>query len=387
MEIQDLLILMVVIWMFGKFFRAIKLPVLFGELLGGIIVGPAVLGWVNPDTEVIRVLAELGIFFLMLHAGLETNPREILASSKKSFIVGISGFIVPFIGGFLVSRAFGYDMTQSAFVAMGLSISAIAVAARILKDAKINKHKFSNIILAGAVIEDVMALIFFSVLLSIHQTGDPNIGDALIILGKVTAFFAVIMLAGFKFSKYLNRIIHKGNKGFTFTLILALLFGLMAEAIGLHIIIGAFLAGLFIREEVINKKVFEKIEDRIYGLSYSFLGPIFFASLAFHLDFSVIQSKPWFLITLIIVATAGKLIGCGIPARLVGFDKNKAAIVGIVMNSRGAVELALALVALKEGLIGPEIFSALILIAFVTTLMSIFGMIPFVKKIKNKSQS
>ncbi|QQR83951.1 cation:proton antiporter [Candidatus Peregrinibacteria bacterium] len=103
-ELNDLLILMVVVWTAGKIFRSFHLPIVFGELVGGVIVGPALLGIVPADSEVIKVIAELGIFFLMLHSGLETNPEELLKASKKSIFVALGGVLLPFVGGYWAAR-------------------------------------------------------------------------------------------------------------------------------------------------------------------------------------------------------------------------------------------------------------------------------------------
>ena len=179
-----------------------------------------------------------------------------------------------------------------------------------------------------------------------------------------------------------SKIIYFGNKGFTLTLIIALLMGLAAEAIGLHIIIGAFLAGLFMHEEVIDKKVFNKIEDRVYGLAYGFFGPIFFASLAFNLDFTAFQTAPYFLLAIITVAILGKIIGAGGAAFLLKMKPLKSLAIGIAMNSRGAVELIIASIGLQLGIIDSTVFSILILMAFATTIFSILTMAPIANKMK-----
>jgi Kef-type K+ transport system membrane component KefB len=176
------------------------------------------------------------------------------------------------------------------------------------------------------------------------------------------------------------------KKGFTFSLIVALILGLLAEAIGLHMIIGAFLAGLFIREEILDEETFNKIEDRVYGLSYSFLGPIFFTSLAFHLDFSAIQSYS-LLGILVFLALAGKFLGASGTARLQGFSIKDALMIGLCMNSRGAVDLIIASVGFEKGVIDQSLFSALVAVPFITTAIAIFGIRYFfqVKKVVHRS--
>ena len=384
---NELLILMVVVWTSGKIFKSIGLPVVFGELLGGILVGPALLNLVPADSEMIKVLAELGIFFLMLHSGLETNPKELLYSSKKSLVVALGGVIVPFIMGYYVSIWFGQSFEAALFIAMGLSVTAIPLASRIFKETGIQNTRVAHVALGAAVIDDILALIIFSVVLSLAETGSIELIPLLILLLKISAFFGVVMVAGFKTSKFLNRVIYFGNKGFTLTLIIALLMGLIAEAMQLHMIIGAFLAGLFIREEIIDNKTFNKIEDRVYGLSYGFFGPIFFASLAFHLDFTAFKTAPIFLITIIAAALIGKIIGSGGTALAVGLNKLEAMIVGLSMNNRAAVELIVAAIGLEKGIIDRTVFSILVVMAFTTTLIAIVGTTPFAKKLKAQKAS
>lgn len=378
----DLLILMVVIWTSGRIFRSIGLPMVFGELIGGILVGPAIFDLVHGNNEIIKVLAELGIFFLMLHSGLETNPKELLHSSKKSILIALGGAAVPFALGYYISILFGQSFEASLFIAMGLSVTAIPLASRIFKENNIQNTRAAHVALGAAVIDDIIALILFSVVLTLAETGHIAIIPLLLLLLKIVVFFTIVIYGGLKTSEFLNRIIYFGNKGFTLTLIIALVLGLIAEAMGLHMIIGAFLAGLFIREEIIEKKTFAKIEDRIYGLSYGFFGPIFFTSLAFHLDFTAFKTAPLFLTVIILAAFAGKMIGSGGIALAIGLNRLEATVIGLAMNNRAAVELIVAAIGLQMGIIDRTVFSILVIMAFFTTLISIVGTTPFAKKLR-----
>lgn len=378
----DLLILMVVVWTIGKIFRAFSLPMIFGELVGGIIVGPVLLGLVNPDSEFIKIIAEFGIFFLMLHSGLETDPSQLLKTGKKSLLIALGGAILPFLGAYYVSIGFGYEPITALFVGMGISITALPICARLFKDYKMPRSKVAHLTMGSAIINDILALILFSTAINVAEVGSVEWIPLLKTLGTVVLFFVIVIYGGMKISPFMNRVIRFKNKGFTLTLIIALLMGLIAEAIGLHMIIGAFLAGLFIREEVIDQKTFAKIEDRVYGLSYSFFGPIFFASLAFHLDFSAFTALPILLLILLGVAILGKLIGSGLAARLLKIKPLHSLAIGVAMNSRGAVELIVLVLALEMGIIDEQIFSVLVFIAFVTTILAIMGFQPIAKRLK-----
>ena len=382
MDFHSLLTLMVVIWVAGKIFRAINLPVLFGELLGGIIVGPLLLNVVDPTSPTVTVLAELGIFFLMLHTGLHTDPRGLLKATKRSMLISVISIILPFVAIFAAARFFNYDVNQSLFFAIGLSITAIAITARILKDYRIHKTKTAETVMGAAIINDILGLMIFSIIIDIAETGTIALEPLLWMLFKLVIFFGIIIFGGLRLSRHLGPILK--DKGFTFAIIAAFTVGLLAEFIGLHLVIGAFLAGLFIREEVIDEKVFNKIEDRIYGLSYSFLGPIFFASLAFSLDPSIFIESPLFLLVIFAIATLCKLIGASVPAFLqidkVGYGE--ATLMGLAMNSRGAVDLVIASIGLNMGILDEKIFSMLIFLILATTLFSIFAIKPFAKYAK-----
>ena len=363
-----ILILMVVVWGFGKIFRGIALPVIFGELVGGIVVGPLGLNLIDSHNEVVKILAELGVFFLMLHAGLETDSQKLLKSFKKSFLVAFGGVLLSFVGGFFVSQFFGHSFNESIFIGMCLSSTAIAISVRLFKDFKLQNTKVSHVALGAAFVSDIFVLVMFSVILNVTTTGEILFQHIFLLISKTVLFFTLLLFIGWKTSKYWPSIFRE--KGFTLTLILALVLGELAELVGLHAIVGAFLAGLFIRQEVFEPRVFNKIEDRIYGLSYSFLAPIFFASLAFYLDFSALQTAPWFTLAIILTAMLGKIIGAGGAALLQKMTFREAATIGIIMNSRGAVDLAIASIGISTGIISKDVFSILVIMAFSVTLVS-----------------
>lgn len=381
--IINLLMVMVIIWTSGVVFRMIRQPPVLGELLAGFIFGPPVLGIITPD-ETLHVLSELGIFFLMFYAGLETNPFELRRMTKPASLVAIGGFVLPFSACFGVSILLGLSFIQSLFIGMALSISAIAVNARILTDMKLIRYRVTSVIIGASIIDDILCLALLTVIIDIASNGSSLIWTHLIILIiKVVAFFLVSHIIGFmlypKLSKYFSS---REAKGFTFALIMALLFGVMAEAAGLHIIIGAYMAGLFVREGIVSKELLLKINDRFVAITYGFLGPIFFVSLSFHINLIIFQTHLPLLAILLTVAVAGKVIGAGSGALLGGMNKGEAAVTGIAMNGRGAVELVIASIGLEMAIINDIHFSLLVVIAFVTTLMPPVLLNELLKKVK-----
>jgi Kef-type K+ transport system membrane component KefB len=162
---------------------------------------------------------------------------------------------------------------------------------------------------------------------------------------------------------------------------MALFFGVLAEMAGLHIILGAYMAGLFVREGIVSKELFQKINDRFISITYGFLGPIFFVSLSFHITFTVLQTHLLLLIVLLIAAITGKLVGAGTGALMGGMNKGEAMVVGSAMNGRGAVELIIASIGLEMAIINDTYFSILVIIAFITTLLPPLSLSLLLKKV------
>jgi Kef-type K+ transport system membrane component KefB len=380
--ILSLLLILTVAWGLGSFFSRFGLPVMLGELLAGVILGPPLLGVVTGSPS-IELIAEFGIFFVMFHTGMELDPKELMEHIYPSLAVALGGFILPFSLGFLAAWGFGGTLYQALFVGMGVSITAIAVQAVILQSMRINRTELGHIIIGAAIADDILALISLSTLLGLAKTGTFQLAALGVILSKVVAFFGITILIGhFVLPRFTKKLVDQGGKGFTFAMISALVMGYLAELAGLHLIIGAFLAGQFVREEMMDNKVYAVINDRFFGISYGFLVPIFFASLSFHLHLSWDRTFLIFSLTLILVSTLGKFVGCGLGARLFRFNFWESSIIGVGMNGRGAVELVVATVVLnlsselmetkviQEPLLTPDQFSALVLMGFVTTLIT-----------------
>ncbi len=380
--ILNLLLILSVAWVLGSIFSRFGLPAMLGELLAGVILGPPILGVVI-SSHAIELLAELGIFFVMFHSGMEMDPKELLEHKWPSIGVALGGFIIPYTLGFLTAKAFGATLFQALVIGMGVSVTAIAVQMVILYSMRINKSELGHVIVGAAIADDIFALIALSTILGLAETGNISFLAIGFILLKVIAFFAVTILLGeFVVPKFTKHLTDKGGKAFTFAVVVALLMGYFAELAGLHLVVGAFLAGQFVRREILDSRVYEVINDRFFGISYGFLVPIFFASLSFNLHLTLEPSFLLFSLVLILVAILGKLVGCGLGAALFKYNFWESTIIGFGMNGRGAVELVIATVVLHQSqelmakgvisapLLTGDQFSALLLMAFVTTILA-----------------
>ncbi len=380
--ILNLLLILSVAWILGSLFSRFGLPAMLGELLAGVILGPPLLGVVL-SSDALELLAELGIFFVMFHSGMEMDPKELVEHIWPSLGVALGGFVTPYALGFLTAKLFGATLFQALVIGMGVSVTAIAVQMVILYSMRINRSELGHIIVGAAIADDILALIALSTLLALARTGNIDFQAIGFTLLKVGLFFALTILVGeFVVPRFTRHLTDKGGKAFTFAVVVALMMGYCAELAGLHLVVGAFLAGQFVRREIVDDRVYEVIHDRFFGISYGFLVPIFFASLSFEIHFSLSPSFLLFSLALIGVAIVGKLVGCGLGAALFGYNAWESSIIGFGMNGRGAVELVIATVVLQESrtlladgviqqpLLTGDQFSALILMAFVTTFLA-----------------
>ena len=244
------------------------------------------------------------------------------------------------------------------------------------------ESRVGKAVIAAALWDDVLSLFLMALLLAAigsDGTGAFTIGNLLPVVGKVLLFFAMTIPVGlyvFPFIGGYFRHLSFPEVDFSMLLIGALAYAVLAEYLELHLIIGAFLAGMFFHPQIVNKEIYKRVEQQMSGLTRGFLAPIFFVSVGFHLDFSSVSQVPVFVITLTLLALASKMLGSGLPAYWAGFSRRDSFLVGVGMSGRGAVELIIAGVALEAGLflqptppgaIVQSLFSAIVIMALVTT--------------------
>ena len=366
----DLLILLAGIWLVAVTLRPLGLPTVMGELIVGVLVGPAVLGLIEPG-ELIALLAEIGIFFLMFHAGVETQPLEFYDALKRSLGVAVVGAVVPFAVSFAVASAFGLGPVSAAFVGLTMTATAVVITLKSLKDLGLSNTRVARVIVASCVIDDLLTLVFFGLIVGVLSGGSFEPLNIVVTLVKVVVFFGVAVLLGrFIYPRLTLPFRAEGGKGFTFVLFVAFAAGLFAEAIGLHMILGAYLAGLFFEEKVAHPNLVKVVMDRAYGIAYSFLGPIFFISLGFSITFDISASGVAFLALLTTAVIVGQILSAGGMALRMGLPLREALTVGVGMCGRAELAFILASLALSQGAIDQPIFSVLIFTAFVLNLFT-----------------
>jgi Kef-type K+ transport system membrane component KefB len=365
----------------GELFSRIKLPIVLGELLAGMIIGPFALGafLLHPDTgesilqigPEIRTLGEIGAIVILFMAGLEMTPKEFLRGGKASFTVGTLGVVVPFFAGLLVFQAFGFDALQAMMIATALTATSIAISIQVLKEFNKIKAPEARLIIAAAVVDDILAIAVLSVVTSFggsEALDNIDLVDVTFTILKVLGFFAAILIAAiFIIPKVITPRIWKST-GSVEGIATASFFGAAAIAgmLGLSPIVGAFAVGMALSAT----KVFEKIENFISRIGLIF-APLFFAIIGAQVDFRTVNLDVLMLSAVVIaIAIATKLFGCGLPAIL--FLKNKAAgmRVGIGMISRGEVGLIVAGVGLSSGVLTGDVYTTIVLMVAVTTIIT-----------------
>lgn len=372
---EQLLILLIVVWTVAMVLRRFGLPTIMGELTMGVLIGPAVLGWIHPN-EIIEILAQLGIFFILLHTGVTTEPREFFSALKDSLGVAIVGALVPFGVSFGVALAFGLELMPALFVGLIMTATAVVVTLKILRDLGLAETRFARVILAACVIDDLFAIILFSVVLGVVRDGATDPLALITIVGKAALFFGVVSAIGiWAYPHFQTPFRDRRGKAFTFLLIVALSFGMLAEILGLHMILGAYFAGLFFEEKVVSAELFENVSERLDGLAYSFLGPIFFISLGFHISFDALSGNGLlFVLALTGVCAVGQILSAGFMARLLNFSWMESAAVGIGMCARAEMAVILASLGLTMGVLDTKIFSILIFTTFLLNMITPVGL-------------
>jgi len=394
-----LLILLVVTRAFGELAARAGQPVLVGELVGGIILGVVirqsgdhlpVLSELTSN-EVFQAITELGVFFLMLLAGLEMHPRDLKKASRPALGVALGGLLLPLAAGCLLGWAMlpdsDWKTAQVLFLGTSLAITAIPVAAKVLLDLGQLDTPTGRLIVSAALFDDIFGLILLGLLTGLLETGSmPGAGGFLLIALRVAGFFAVTAFLGLVVLPFLGRRLRRlwiDELEFSMLLVVGLLFSLLAELFGLHFILGAFIAGLCFTQRTIGKQVFEDVETKVSAVATGFLAPLFFASIGLHLDISALWHIPLFVALLVALAVVTKFLGAGLAARAHGFSRRESAGTGIAMSARGAVELIIAGIALEAGLFShPDpapprlayLFSAVVIMAVATTLFMPVGL-------------
>jgi len=377
-------------WAFEKF----EIHPIIAHVLAGIVLGPFLLSLVEPTPD-LKVLAEFGLIMMMLYMGLTSNFSAIAQNTKKAVIVAVLGVAFSFLLGFLTVYSFGRGTAAAIFIGVTLGNTAIEVTSGVLVKERV-KRVVSSILMGAAFADDILAVYLIGIVTAMAG-GSLSLQAFGVLTLKIFAFIGATILVSefvFKEAGWFRNVVKNLNVFFTFTLILTFTLAIIAENIGLNQIIGAYLAGLTIsrlRERkdplvVTRIKLNELIEDLEVVLTEFFM-PLFFIYVGLMFNPPLNQVSLPLIVGLYVSAVLGKLIGCGLGARLSGLNWDDSIAVGIGMGGRGSLELAILTFGLNAGLIDQGLFASVIIVSMLTALTTPVFFKAYLKRQKLKSSS
>lgn len=359
-------------------FLSIKLgqPSVLGELLVGILLGPSLINILHlpvfslhESGEFIREVGEIGVLLLMFLAGLELHLNELTQNKTASILGGILGVIVPIGLGFWIGTIFDLNFNNAMFLGLTMGATSVSISAQTLIELKALRSKVGLGMLGAAVFDDMLVILILSTFLALQAGG--SLLAILLVLIKMILFLAASMAFGFWIIPWISQKVDKLPISYgvlTLAIIVILVYGFAAEMFGgMAAITGSFIAGLMFS----RTRQKPDIDRGMKALSYSFFVPIFFINIGLNVDVSKINLNTiWIMLLISFAAIIGKIIGAGGGAKIGKFTWLEALQLGIGMVSRGEVGLIVAAVGLESGLISPELFSAIIGMVLITTVLT-----------------
>jgi Kef-type K+ transport system membrane component KefB len=386
----DVAVLFIAARLGGELAARIGIPLHVGELVFGIMLGPSLLGWIAPGAfdalfpatpeqrTLLDVFSWTGVVMLVLIGGLEA--RLGILSRARAAVIGswIGGFTLPFAAGFALGMVFPDSLVPTAvgrpvfalFLATAMSISAIPVIARILMDLDLFRTRTGSVIIAAAVADDTIGWIVLSVVTGL-AAGGVALGSVTSTILLTAAFAAVALTVG---KVVVDRALSVGTRlriphaGTSIVFAIVLVFAAVTQAIGVHLVLGVFVAALLIgRSGRVDRRTVAGLRE----IGMGFFVPFFFAYTGIKVDLTMLRGSALaFTVAAVVVACVGKIVGGGLGARLGGLPRWEALAVGFGLNARGAMELVIASIGLSVGVLNDATYAMVVLIAVFTTVMT-----------------
>ncbi|TGN56943.1 cation:proton antiporter [Paracoccus liaowanqingii] len=366
-ELLALVILIAAARMGGEIATRTRQSPMLGEIIAGLLLGPTALNLISPN-ETLEFLGHLGILFMTFLAGMETDLRMLRKVAGPSVLVSAFGIVLSVALGFAVGWLFDFGLASSLFLGAALSTSSIAVTARVFTDFKLMRTRVGLLSMAAHAVDDILAMRLIIFVVSLFG-GEATSAPVWLVLAKVAAFLAITTVIGLWVFKPVMRWVYRlrsREMHFTVAVLLVLGFGWMAEFFGLADVLGAFAAGAFLHY---TEEAEPAMVHRVEALSDGFLVPVFFGVIGLQTDlFLLLDAVPLVAIALI-AAIIGKLVGCGLGARITGYSNRESVIVGAGMVPRAGLALIM-LGLVPEGSLPDVMAPLLVAIVFLTALVT-----------------
>lgn len=356
----------------------VKMPPVLGQILVGILIGPSVFGFLEGQDELIHVMSQLGVIFLMFLAGLETDLKELKASGKGASMIATGGVLLPLALGMLVPFFFfrhylpgetTHDQIMHAlFIGTILTATSVSISVSVLREMKQLASRQGISILGGAIIDDVLGIILLAVISGmISPSGDTHIVALLL---RILVYIIALVVFGYIGAKLITRFAQGSiwrDRILTIAVISCLLLAFTAEMFNVATITGAYAAGVIFAATPYRHRVVDKVQS----IAYTLFTPIFFVSIGIsvHITHEIIEYFGYAL-AITSVAVFGKIFGCGIGAKLSGFSNKQSLQIGVGMIARAEVALIVANQGMKGGMISHQTFTSIVLLVVISTIVT-----------------
>jgi Kef-type K+ transport system membrane component KefB len=382
--IVSILILLVAARLAAELAERLGQPAMIGEIVAGLVLGPSVLHMIA-RSPALDALSDLGVLLLALLAGMEIDlPHLAQAFLGRNVWVSIVGFALPLGLGAAVGLAFHMDSMRALFVGLCSAITALPVSIRILMDLGRLTTDVGRRIVSAAIANDVLALLVLGIVLGSRTSSASPIGEALVVL--TAALKIVVFMTAVVGVSRAARLVSHASPGagsldvllsrlkvkeplFAVTLLFVLGFAALAEVLGLHFVVGAFFGAVLLTRDLLGPARFEDVRQTASGITMGLLAPLFFASIGLEFNARSLTDVP-LIAAVLVTAFAGKILAGRLGGRLAGLTPTASWTLGLGMNGRGMMELVVANIALANGFIGERLFSILVLMGVVTTLVT-----------------
>ncbi len=375
----------------GEIMQRLGQPSVIGELLAGILLGPSLFGWIWPEAQqaifpktpeqkaMIDGIAQFGILLLLLLTGMETDLKLVRKVGRAAIAISIAGILVPFACGFALGEFLPdallpnpqQRLVASMFMGTALSISSVKIVAVVVREMNFMRRNVGQIIVATAVIDDTIGWIIIAVIFSLASQGTLDIASvAKAVLGTL-AFFVISLTIGrrlvFQLIRWANDSLVSTAPVITVILLLMGTMALITHLIGVHTVLGAFVAGILVGESPILTR---QIDERLRGLISSFFMPVFFGLAGLSADLSVLRDPNLLMLTglLVVIASVGKFGGAFVGGTVGGLSYRESLALASGMNARGSTEVIIATIGLSIGVLSQNLFTMIVTMAIVTTM-------------------
>ncbi|HEY4192924.1 MAG TPA: cation:proton antiporter [Mesorhizobium sp.] len=389
--VAEIVLLLVVGRGLGEILQRWGQPAVMGQLIGGILLGPSLLGWVLPSAQhfvfssdpvqksMINAVSQLGILMLLLLTGMETDLKLVRRVRAACFSISTTGVLVPFACGFALAQFLPETLlpepdervVAGLFIGTALSISSVKIVAMVVRDMNFMRRNLGQVIVSSAIIEDTVGWLIIAITFGIATHGKVEIIPLLTSIGAVAAFMVFSFTLGrrivFTLIRWTNDVFRSEYAVITMILIIMGVMALITDMIGVHTVLGAFVAGILVGESPILS---DHIESQLRGVITALFMPIFFGMAGLSADLTVLKDPTLALLTLglVLIASVGKFSGAFIGGKLAGLSVKEATAVGCGMNARGSTEVIVASIGLSMGILSQNLFTMIVTMAVITTL-------------------